>query len=103
MERGAHSCLTALSNVESNPELGPIKRDIALLRHSFDSIMRKVPSVDARKQTLGGLLSQVDLMFQGLQVAYPASAVGPIVYDTGMSIRRLGFKPLHDIFDRSSF
>ena len=103
VERGAHSCLAALSNVKSNPELVPIKREIALLRHSFDSVTRKVPSVDVRKRTLGGLLSQVDLMFQELQAAYPANAVGPIVYDTGMSIRRLGFKLSPDIFDRSSF
>jgi hypothetical protein len=103
VEHGAHSCLMALSNVESNPELVPIKREIALLRHSFDSVTHKVPSVDARKRTLGGLLSQVDHMFQELQAAYSASAVGPIIYNTGMLICRLGFKSLPDIFDRSSF
>ena len=47
VERGAHSCLTALSNVQSNSELMPIEWEIALLRHSFDSLTRKVPSVDA--------------------------------------------------------
>lgn len=83
VERGARSCLTALSNVKSNAELVLTERDITLLRHSFDTVTRKVPSVDARKQTLGRLLSQVDLTFQELQAAFPAIAVGPIVYDTG--------------------
>ena len=96
VERGVHSCLTALSNVESNVELVPIERDIALLQHSFNSVTRKVPSIDARKQTLDLSLSQVDVLFQKLQARYPAVAVGPIVYDTCMSIRPSGFNSLPD-------
>ena len=86
VEHGALSCLEALAYVGSSAELVPVESEIALLRRSFDSVTRRVSSIDARKETLRQLLSQVDLKVQELETTYPAITVGPVVYDTSMSI-----------------
>lgn len=86
VEHGAVSCLETLARVGSSAELVSVKSEIALLRRSFDSVTRRVSSVDARKETLCQLLSQVDLKVQELETIYPAITVGPVIYDTGMFI-----------------
>ena len=43
-------------------------------------------SVDARKETLHQLLSQIDLKMQELEIMYPAITVGPVIYDTSRFI-----------------
>jgi len=83
---GALSCLGALAHVGSSAELVPIETEIALLQRSFDSVTRRTSSIDARKETLRQLLSQVDRKVQELETTYPAITVGPVIYDTSMSI-----------------
>jgi hypothetical protein len=86
VEHGAVSCLETLARVGSSAELVSVESELSLLRRSFDNVTRKVSSVDARKKTVGHLLSQVELKVQELETMYPASIVGPVVYDTSMFI-----------------
>jgi hypothetical protein len=86
VEHGLLSCLEALARVGSSAELVPIESEIALLRRSFNSVTRRVSSVNARKEYLRQLLSQVDLKVQELETMFPAITVGPVVYDTSMFI-----------------
>ena len=58
--------------------------DVVILQQAFNSVTRRVPSVDARKENLSPLLSQIDRRVQELRTTHPTTIDGPVIYDTSM-------------------
>ena len=83
VERRANEILNRLAIVDNTADVQVIEDDISVIRLAFQSVKRKVGTIDSRREMIARLFMQMDAYLPELRVRYPPSIAGPFVYSTG--------------------
>jgi len=86
VERRANEILNRLAIVDNSVGIQAIEEDIAVIRLAFESVKRRVATIDSRREKISRLFTQIDGYLPGLRARYPPSIDGPLVYSTGTFI-----------------
>jgi len=86
VERHANEILNRLAIVDNSVGIQAIEEDIAVIRLAFESVKRRVATIDSRREKISRLFMQIDGYLPGLRARYPPSIDGPLVYSTGTFI-----------------
>jgi hypothetical protein len=83
VERRANEILIRLAKVDNSAGVQAVEEDIALIRPAFESVKRRVATIDSRREKISQLFTQIDGYLPELRARYPPSIGGPLVYSTG--------------------
>jgi hypothetical protein len=83
VERRANEILNRLAIVDNSAGVQAIEEDIAVIRLAFESVQRRVATIDSRREKISRLFTHIDGYLPELRARYPPSADGPLVYSTG--------------------
>ena len=83
VERRAKEILIRLAKVDNSAGVQAVEEDIAVIRPAFESVKRRVATIDSRREKISQLFTQIDGYLPELHARYPPAIDGPLVYSTG--------------------
>ena len=83
VERRANEILNRVAKINNSAGVQALEEDIAVIRPAFESVKRRVASINSRREKISRLLTQIDDDLQELRARYPPSIDGHLVYSTG--------------------
>jgi hypothetical protein len=83
VERRANEILNQLATVDSIAGVQAVEEDVAVIRSTFESVKRRVTTIDIRREKISRLFTQIDACLPELRARYPPCIDGPLVYSTG--------------------
>ena len=83
VERRANEILNHLAMVDNSAGVQVIEENIAVIRLAFESVKRRVPTIDSRREKISRLFTQIDGYLPELCAQCPPS-IEPLVHPTGM-------------------
>ena len=86
VERRANEILNRVAKINNSAGVQALEEDIAVIRPAFESVKRRVGSIDSRREKISRLLTQIDGDLLELRGLYPPSVDGHFVYSTGTLI-----------------
>jgi hypothetical protein len=86
VERRANEILNRLAKINNSAGVQALEEDVTVIRPAFESVKRRVASIDSRREKISRLFTQIDGNLHELRAQYPPSIDGPLVYSTGTFI-----------------
>jgi hypothetical protein len=83
VERRVNEILNRLAIINNNAGIQAVEEDIAVIRPAFESVKRRVATIDSCREKISLLFTQIDGYCSELRARYPPSIDGPLVYSTG--------------------
>jgi hypothetical protein len=86
VERRANEILNRLAEINNSAGVHALEEDITVIRPAFESVKRRVASIDSRREKIARLFTQIDGGLHELRARYPPPIDGHLVYSTGTLI-----------------
>ena len=102
VERRANEILNRAGVTNGSAGIQALEEDIAVIRSAFESVKRRVASINSRREMISRLFTQIDGYLHDLRARYPPSTDGPLVYSTGTFIVAIYDGKLLNYFFRPS-
>jgi hypothetical protein len=83
VERHANEILNRLAMVDNSAGVQALEEDIAVIRLAFESVKRRVATINSRREKISRLFTQIDGYLPELRARCPPSVDEPLVYSTG--------------------
>ena len=83
VERRANEILNRLAMVDNSAGIQALEEDIAVIRLAFESVKRRVATINSRREKISRLFTQIDEYLPELRARCPPSIDEPLVYSTG--------------------
>ena len=86
VEHRANEILNRLALINNSAGVQVVEEDIAVICPAFESVKRRVATINSHREKISQLFTQIDDYWLMLRAWYPPSIDGPLVYSTGMFI-----------------
>lgn len=86
VERRANEILNRLAIINNSAGVQAVEEDLAVIRPAFESVKRRVATINCRREKISRLFTQIDGYWPEIRARYPPSIDGPLVYSTGTFI-----------------